>query len=133
MNIFDRIPLQEYEKKRLLRDIKCVEDIEDKIELGPEEEQEEQLKTTNGVFKSNDMSSKRKQKQKQKHKHKDTHQTILLSECPEELGHDKCRISYSNNNGRFMELCMCRCHSHAKPPTREPEPILGIAALKDIH
>jgi hypothetical protein len=104
MNIFDRIPLQEYEKKRLLRDIKCVEDIEDKIELGPEEEQEEQLKTTNGVFKSNDMSSKRKQKQKQKHKHKDTHQSILLSECPEELGHDKCRISYSN--GRFMELCM---------------------------
>jgi hypothetical protein len=34
MNIFDRIPLQEYEKKRLLRDIKRVEDIEDKIELG---------------------------------------------------------------------------------------------------
>jgi hypothetical protein len=36
------------EEKRLLRDIKVVKDIEDK--LGPEEEQEEQLKTTNGVF-----------------------------------------------------------------------------------
>jgi hypothetical protein len=36
------------EEKQLLRDIKVVKDIEDKIELGPEEEQE--LKTTNGVF-----------------------------------------------------------------------------------
>lgn len=38
------------EEKRLLRDIKHVEDIEDKSELGPEEQEEEQLKTTNGVF-----------------------------------------------------------------------------------
>ena len=39
------------EEKRLLRDNKRVDggDIEDKSELGPEE-QEEQLKTTNGVF-----------------------------------------------------------------------------------
>ena len=35
------------EEKRLLRDIKHVEDIENKLEPGPELEQ---LKTTNGVF-----------------------------------------------------------------------------------
>jgi hypothetical protein len=34
----------------LLQDIKVVKDIEDKSELGPEEQEEEQLKTTNGVF-----------------------------------------------------------------------------------
>jgi hypothetical protein len=50
MNIFDRIPLQEYEKKRLLRDIKRVEDIENKAGLGIEIEPEEEPKTTNGVF-----------------------------------------------------------------------------------
>jgi hypothetical protein len=40
------------EEKRLLRDNKHVDggDIEDKSELGPEEQEEEQLKTTNGVF-----------------------------------------------------------------------------------
>jgi hypothetical protein len=38
----------EGKEKRLLRDIKHVEDIEDKLKLRPEEE--EQLKTTNGVF-----------------------------------------------------------------------------------
>ena len=38
------------EEKRLLRDIKVMKDIEDKIEPGLEEEQEEQLKTTNGVI-----------------------------------------------------------------------------------
>jgi hypothetical protein len=38
------------EEKRLLRDIKRVEDIENKLEPGPEEQEEEQLKTTNGVF-----------------------------------------------------------------------------------
>ena len=25
---------------------------------------------------------------------------------------------------------MCRCHSHAKPPAREPEPIVGIHLLR---
>ena len=40
------------EEKRLLRDIKVVKDIEDKLEPGLEEEgaEEQQLKTTNGVF-----------------------------------------------------------------------------------
>jgi hypothetical protein len=38
----------EGKEKRLLRDIKHVEDVEDKLKLRPEEE--EQLKTTNGVF-----------------------------------------------------------------------------------
>ena len=38
------------EEKRLLRDIKVVKDIEDKLEPGLEEQEEEQLKTTNGVF-----------------------------------------------------------------------------------
>jgi hypothetical protein len=30
-----------------------------------------------------------------------------------------------------MEFCLCRCHEHAKLPIREPEPIIGIHALKD--
>jgi IS30 family transposase len=38
----------EGKEKRLLRDIKPVEDIEDKLKLRPEEE--EQLKTTSGIF-----------------------------------------------------------------------------------
>jgi hypothetical protein len=38
------------EEKRLLRDIRVVKDIEDKSELGPEEQEDEQLKTTNGIF-----------------------------------------------------------------------------------
>jgi hypothetical protein len=69
---------------------------------------------------------------KEKEKEKNTaYATVLLSECPEE--HNECMITYYKGGSRMRELCMCRCHSHVKPPIREPEPILGIAALKDIH
>jgi hypothetical protein len=79
--------------------------------------------------------NKRERKQKRRISSSSFFQTILLSECPEEHD-DKCRISFkNNNNGRTMELCMCPCHSHAKPPAREPEPIVGIHLLweKNIH
>jgi hypothetical protein len=60
---------------------------------------------------------------------KDIHSTILISEC--QVEHTECPITYYR--GKIMELCMCRCHSHAKPLIKEPDPIVGIAALKDIH
>ena len=76
---------------------------------------------------SSDMTSNRNRNRK-----KETYATVLLSECPEE--HTKCTITYYK--GRIKELCMCRCHEHARPSTttiREPDPIVGIGALKDIH
>ena len=80
------------------------------------------------------MMNKRERKQKRRTSSPSFFQTILLSECPQKE-HDKCRIRYStnNNNGKSMELCMCPCHSHAKPPIREPVPIVGIHILRDIH
>jgi hypothetical protein len=70
-------------------------------------------------------------KDRRKHKHTSSYDTILLSECIEE--HEKCPITYYR--GRIKELCMCRCHPHARPSTRDngPEPIIGIAGLKGIE
>ena len=64
-----------------------------------------------------------------RNRRKETYSTILLSEC--QVDHKECPITYYK--GRIKELCMCRCHEHARPPIREPEPIVGIGALKDIH
>jgi hypothetical protein len=57
-------------------------------------------------------------------------QTILVDECPNGE-HASCIVSYYKNAGRILEVCMCSCHSHAKPSPREKEPIIGIAALND--
>ena len=79
--------------------------------------------------------NKRERKQKRRISSASFFQTILLSECPGEHD-DKCGIWYSNNNNRrSMELCMCRCHEHARRPPSEPEPIVGIhlPREKNIH
>jgi hypothetical protein len=57
--------------------------------------------------------------------------TVLLSEC--QVEHEKCPIT-TYYKGRIKEMCMCRCHEHARPSRiRDPEPIVGIEALKGIH
>ena len=53
---------------------------------------------------------------------RETYSTILLSAC--KVDHKECPITYYK--GHIKELCMCPCHPHAKPPIREPEPIVGI-------
>jgi hypothetical protein len=79
------------------------------------------------------MMNKRERKEKARISSSSFFQTILLSECPQKE-HDRCRIRYSSNNTRSMELCMCPCHEHARPSSiRELEPILRIRALNDIH
>jgi hypothetical protein len=56
--------------------------------------------------------------------------TVLIDECPD-ADHNKCPITNSKPTGKISEVCMCRCHPHAKPAPKEPEPIIGLAALKD--
>jgi hypothetical protein len=52
--------------------------------------------------------------------------TSLLSECPKG-NHNKCRVTYYNKyKSNTKEMCMCRCHDHAKPPMKEEEPVVGI-------
>jgi hypothetical protein len=59
--------------------------------------------------------------------------TNLLSECPDG-NHNRCKIVYYNKyKSHAKEMCMCSCHEHAKPPTREKDPVIDIAALKDVE
>ena len=56
------------------------------------------------------------------------YRTFLLNECPTS-NHRKCKIMYVDKARTIKQYCMCPCHSHVKPFTREPEPVVGIDAL----